>query len=478
MLSGTQCSLSGTGEREGDETVLTYQDLEIIRSEQERMNFVQKCVDEHKGSFKYNSAVNAQRYYDGQNPTIEKYEKIIYDAQGKAHIDMWTPNHKISTHFFTFAADQIINYLLSNGVSIDTDRLSPEFVYDLQFGALQAYITGCSFLYPELQRHQMGEVGKYRAAVFDMTNFAPIFDENTGMLRAGVRFWGIEGKSSLRFTLFEESGFTEYVKRDKEQIEAMGAKQPYRTVSYTTDIDGTDVRPGEAFPGFPIVPLRNNKKMLSELVGRRNTIDALDLITSGMVNNTDEGTLMYWVLQNYGGMDALEDAKFLDELRKTRVLHVNGMDSKAEPHTLEQPVDTSQTTIDMLTKRLYTDFQIFDASAVSAGNQTATAIKASYVPMDLRADKMEREITLCLLEFLRLIGVTGVVPTFTRNQLVNKQEEVQSILMTAQYLSDDYITEKVLTVMGDVDRLDEVLTGRTRDDASKFEDLQSEEDVI
>lgn len=458
--------------------MLTYQDLEPINKEQEIKDFIQECVAEHKGSLRFQFADDAQKYYDGQNPTIEKYEKIIYDAQGKAHIDMWTPNHKIATHFFTFAADQIINYLLSNGVSIDTDRLSPEFAYDLEYGALQAYITGCSFLYPELQRHQMGEVGKYRAAVFDMTNFAPLFDENTGMLRAGVRFWGIEGKSSLRYTLFEEDGFTEYIKQDKEKIEAMGAKQPYRTVSYTTDIDGTDIRAGEAFPGFPIVPLRNNKKMLSELVGRRNTIDALDLITSGMVNNTDEGTLMYWVLKNYMGMDGLDAVKFRQEIMSTRVIPVEGMDVSVEPHTLEQPVDTSQATIDMLTKRLYTDFQIFDASAVSAGNQTATAIKASYVPMDLRVDKMEREITLCLLEFLRLIGVTGVVPTFTRNQLVNKQDEVQSILMAAQYLSDDYVTEKVLTVMGDVDRLDEVLRDRTRDDASKFEDLQSEEDVI
>ena len=47
----------------------------------------------------------------------------------------------------------------------------------------------------------------------------------------------------------------------------------------------------------------------------------------------------------------------------------------------------------MLKKKLYEDFQAFDASAVSAGIQTATGIKACYAPLDLKVDKVEASVT-------------------------------------------------------------------------------------
>ena len=106
-----------------------------------------------------------------------------------------------------------------------------------------------------------------------------------------------------------------------------------------------------------------------------------------MVNNVDEGNLIYWVLSNCNGMDDLDDAKFVERLKTTHVAHANGDDgAKVESKTIEAPYEGTSSTIDMLKKKLYEDFQCFDASAVSAGNQTATAIKASYVPLDLKSD--------------------------------------------------------------------------------------------
>lgn len=51
-------------------------------------------------------ALDAEQYYDGENPTINRYEKIIYDLKGRAHKDMWTANHKLASRFFGFAVDQ------------------------------------------------------------------------------------------------------------------------------------------------------------------------------------------------------------------------------------------------------------------------------------------------------------------------------------------------------------------------------------
>ena len=81
------------------------------------MDFVLQAIREHKSSTAYRLAADAQLYYEGENPTISRYEKIIYDLQGRAHRDMYTANHKIKSQFFQFVVDQENNYLLGNGVT-------------------------------------------------------------------------------------------------------------------------------------------------------------------------------------------------------------------------------------------------------------------------------------------------------------------------------------------------------------------------
>ena len=41
----------------------------------------------------YIRAEEAQEYYEGNNPTIMKFEKIIYDFKGLAKRDIWSANH-------------------------------------------------------------------------------------------------------------------------------------------------------------------------------------------------------------------------------------------------------------------------------------------------------------------------------------------------------------------------------------------------
>ena len=48
----------------------------------------------------------------------------------------------------------------------------------------------------------------------------PLYDEENGALRAGIRYWQVDETKPLRLTLYEEDGFTEYIKRkdDREAI--------------------------------------------------------------------------------------------------------------------------------------------------------------------------------------------------------------------------------------------------------------------
>ena len=281
---------------------------------------------------------------------------------------------------------------------------------------------------------------------------------------AGIRFWQIAPDKPLRATLYEPDGFTEYFQPKNKDMEIRQPKRPYKIIARKADIGEVEIVGGENYPTFPIVPLKNNRQSLSEIVGKRNTVDALDLASSNMVNNVDEGNLIYWVLTNCNGMDDLDDMKFMERLKTMHVVHASGDDGvSADAHTIEAPFEGTNATIDMLKRKLYEDFQCFDASAVTAGQQTATAIRASYVPLDLQTDKFEAEVTRFIAEILRLAGVDDA-PSYTRNQIINKTEETQALLLGAQYYDEEYITKKLLTINGDIDQYEAMAKRKAAED--------------
>lgn len=430
------------------------------------MEFILAAINEHRNSALYRNAVDAEMYYNGENPTINRYEKILYDMQGKAHVDMWTANHKIASSFFGFVVDQENGYLLGNGVTFKNestkDKLGTHanpFDQQVMKAGREALIGGVSYGFWNLDHIE----------VYTAKEFVPLIDEENGAMMAGIRFWQLDNTKPLRATLFEMDGYTDYIKRSGEDMEELIAKRPYIVHTIGSKVDrarGEAIYQFENYPGFPIVPLMNNDSMKSELCGKRNTIDALDLATSGMVNNVDEGNLIYWVLTNAGGMDDLDDQRFLERLKTLHVVHTeDGVE--ATPHSIEAPFDGTQNTIDTLQKRLYQDFQCFDSSAVSAGNQTATAIEATYVPLDLKVDSYETQVTKFINGIMMLAGIDDEL-SYTRNKLINKQEEMQTLLLASQYLDDEYITTKVVTILGDPDMASEILKRLAADNLDRF----------
>lgn len=383
---------------------------------------------------------------------------------GLAHKDMYTANHKIASKFFGFVVDQEVSYLLGNGVSFSKNAtkkaLGDTFDQDIMDAARHALIGGKSYLFWNLDHLQ----------VFSTEEFVPLEDEENGALMAGIRFWQINDQKPLRATLYEIDGYTEFLKAKSGKMEIKQSKRPYKLKLLTSTVDGTEIYDGENYPGFPIIPLKNGEYAKSEICGRKNTLDALDLASSNMVNNVDEGNLIYWVLTNCGGMDELDDAKFIERLKTTRVAHADGDEgARATPQSVEAPYQGTQTTIDMLTRRLYDDFQAFNAAEVSAGNQTATAIKASYVPLDLKTDKFEESVTRCINGILSIAGLDDN-PTYTRNQIINKQEEIQTLMLGAELVDQEYLVKKFLTVQGDSDQYESIMRRKAAEELSRVDD--------
>lgn len=442
----------------------SYQDLiNTGASEAARMAFVFSAITEHKGTTPYIVALDAEQYYRGLNPRITKYEKIIYDMRGDAHVDKWTPNHKIASNFFNFAVTQENQYLLGNGATFtkdDTkDKLGKDFDEQLQNLGKKALVGGVAFGFFNLDHID----------AFSLLEFVPLYDEENGALRAGIRFWQVDSNKPMRATLYEEDGYTDYIKAlDKSAI--LHEKRPYKIKVRVSEVDGEEIYDGENYPSFPIVPLWGNDKKQSELVGRQGTLDAFDLLNSNLVNNLDEANYIYWVLTNCGGMDEMDDAKFIEQLKTSHVAHADGdSGATAEAHTIEAPYQASETAIQTMQRRLYEDFLCLDINSLSASSKTATEIRAAYQPLDSKCDMYEYCVISWVQKILEIAGIDDTV-TFTRSKIVNKSEEINTLLAAQAYLDDETLVEQVCAILGIGDKVDEILRKRQEEEQSRFEE--------
>jgi hypothetical protein len=115
-----------------------------------------------------------------------------------------------------------------------------------------------------------------------------------------------------------------------------------------------------------------------------------------------------------------------------------------------------------------------DVKEIASGATTATQIRAAYEPLDLKTTQLE----YCLLDFISgLLAVAGVEDeaTFTRSRIVNTNEEVLTLTSASMYLPEEYITEKILTVLGDGDRADEIIKQMAADNLKMPKEQPEEE---
>jgi len=428
----------------------TFQDfIEIGENEAERMEFVREVISEHKNSDLYKTAQIADEYDRKQNRTIIQYQKLLYDATGRAIPDNVSANYKITSGFFNRFTTQQVQFLLGNGVTWEDEatkgHLGEDFDKKLQTAAKAALCASVSF----------GFYNYDHLEVFTALEFAPLYDEENGALMAGVRFWQVDAQKPLRATLYEVDGITEYI-WEEGTGRVLQDKHTYILELVSTGVDEAEIYDGENYPTFPIVPLWANPHRQSELVGLREQIDAYDLIKSGFCNTIDEASFIYWTINNAGGMDEIDLAEFVQRLKTIHAANVEDTGATAQANSLEAPHEGREALLDRLAKDMYADYMALNIDEIKGGANTATQIRAAYEPMNNKADQFE----YCVIDFIQgILAVAGIedTPTFTRSYLINTQEEISTLLQAAQYLDDEYVTRKILTLLGDADKAEEIL---------------------
>lgn len=431
------------------------------------MQFVRNVIEDHKGSDLYRDGDISDRYARQENVEAVNREKLYRDIAGRLVKNNWTPCHRMRSKLFGILTTQENSFLLGNGLTLEKqknkEKLGKDFDTKLLQAGYAALTQTVSYLFWNLDHIEM----------FKNLEFAPLMDETTSSLRAGVRWWQIAASKPLRATLYEEDGYTEYVwNLDKDgQVnpngEILQEKRGYQITYKVQPNEEVQITNQQNYPAFPIVPLWSNTQHINQFMGIKPTIDAIDELTNALNDDLTE-TQLYWLIQGADGMDKSDLAQLLDDIRQQKIINP-AEGQNVQPYTVNIPVNERQAEISRLKRQVYEDFQGLDIEEIKGGAVTATQIKAAYEPLNHKADDYEMCVIECLNNLFKLIpGLEDENPTFSRSLLVNQSEMLQMILQAAQYLPEDYVIEKTLTLFGDGDKVADTLKAIEEEKQSQF----------
>lgn len=417
--------------------MLTFQDFENAGN---RLDFIRQAISEYRTGETFQQAVIADDYEAQRNRTIMAYTKYLYSATGVKIIDTFSSNNKIASNLFHRLNTQRCSYLLGNGVFFEQEgtkkRLGKKFdkrVFDVGYNAL---IHGISY----------GFWNGDQIYNFPATEFCPLWDEYTGKLRAGIRFWSLDWeKKPVIVELYEEDGFTIY-RTEKGgtglNLEEYQPKRAYIQIVRTSEADGEEIAGQSNYGSLPIVPMWGGKHKQSTIIGLRPSIDSYDLIKSGFANDLQDCAEIYWLIGNNFGMDEDATQKFMDKLKLQHVANVDKENSTIEPYTQPIPTEARETYLNMLRDHMYEDFGALDVTKISAGAKTATEIKSAYQPLDEETDDFEYQVSEFIGQLLNLLQIEDT-PSYDRNMIINQTEQTQMIMQAAEYLDEETLLKKL-----------------------------------
>lgn len=452
--------------------MITFQEFEERRKQGEA-RAIQDVIEAWKSGETYQTAVIANTYDRQQNNTIMTFVKKMFTLAGLEIKDFTASNNKIASNFFHRFNTQRNTYLLGNGVEFSKDGIKEKFGEDfdevLLSCAYSALIHGVCFPF-----------WNGKLVRFDATEFAPLWDEETGALRAGIRFWQIDTEKPMYAEVFERDGMTRW-KKDKGDFAVVIKKRAYKATVQQTAADGAEIVGVSNYSELPIIPLWNvgePQKSQSTLIGLQNQIDSYDMIRSGFANDLSDVAQIFWILENYGGMDNNALAQFLDRLKLNHIAEMDTSDGgKITPYTVQIPFEARQAYLDGLRKEMYDGFGALDVSSISASAKTATEIEAAHQPLDECADAFEIAIIKFVKALAELIGIPkdDATPIFKRNKISNQREQTDMVVSAAAWLDEETVLRKLPFLT--VDEVKSVMERKGKEEAENAFKMPKKEEV-
>ena len=448
--------------------MITYQDYEKAEN---KTKWLQSALVTYRNSAEYKRAREEAEYMAGRNTNILEMTRVIYNMAGIPENDFTASNIKIRNRMIHRLVTDRCSYSLGNGVSfsdktqvvvdgikqtVDTTKemLGNDFDQAVYQWAYWAQANGAAYLYTHIG-HDRDE---WEYTLFKKTEFLPLYDEHTGTLRGGVRFWSLDwGKRPITAVLYTEQGYIRYETPEKKYslsaLEQVTDLQPYIETVTSSEAFGEEIAGAGELSSLPIFPLYSGENRDSALDNLKPLVDAYDMVLSGFANDIQDCAQIYWLVSGGMGMSEKDKRQLLDRLILQHMAVIDGENSSITPYTQEIPYNARKECLTSLRNQMYENFGGFDVHTVEAG-ATNDHIEAAYWPMDEEADAFEYQLIKAIRQILDMMGIDDT-PVFMRNRVSNQKEQTDMVLSAAQYLDKQTILEKLPWIS--VDEIDGIL---------------------
>ena len=366
-------------------------------------------IQEDSSSERKLQAKVGQRYYDAEH-AILNYRLFYYDADGELQEDKTRSNIKISHPFFTELVDQQAQYMLNGDEFIKSDIpelqeeldkvFNDDFISELTETITSTVTKGFGYMYCYKTSN---DTFKFENA--DAMGVVEVRAKDTDDNCQYIIYWYIDkntkaNKKIKRIQVWDDKQVYFYTQTDEGEIIEDDTEEynPRPHIVYRKS-DNDDSLYYDTLGFIPFFRLDNNKKQLSGLKPIKAIIDDYDLMACGLSNNIQDSAEAYFVVSGFQGDN-------LDELiQNVKVKKHIGVDAggSLDVKTVDIPYQARLTKLQLDETNIYRFGMGFNSAQLGDGNITNVVIKSRYALLDLKCDKLEKNLKKFLREMIKII---------------------------------------------------------------------------
>ena len=366
-------------------------------------------IQEDNCSDRKNLARVGERYYEGEHDIL-RYRLFYYDANGEIQEDKTRSNIKISHPFFTELVDQQAQYMLNGDTFIKSDIpelqeeldkvFTDDFTMELTETITSTITKGFGYMYCYKDSND-----NFRFENADAMGVVEVRAKDTDDNCRYVIYWYIDkntkaNKKIKRIQVWDDKQIYFYTQADDGAIVEDDTEEynPRPHIVYRNNNDDESLY-YDTLGFIPFFRLDNNRKQQSALKPIKALIDDYDLMACGLSNNIQDSADAYFVVSGFQG-DNLDE--LITNIKTKKHIGVDvggGVDVK----TVEIPYQARATKLALDETNIYRFGMGFNSAQLGDGNITNVVIKSRYALLDLKCDKLEKNLKKFLREMIKIV---------------------------------------------------------------------------
>ena len=350
-----------------------------------------------------------QRYYDGEHDILH-YRLFYYDADGELQEDKTRSNIKISHPFFTELVDQQAQYMLNGDTFIKSDIpelqselykvFNDDFTSELTETITSTITKGFGYMYC-----YKNSKDNFKFENADAMGVVEVRAKDTDDNCEYVIYWYIDkntkaNKKIKRIQVWDKEQIYFYTQADDGAIVEDDTEDlnPRPHIIYRNTNDDESLY-YDTLGFIPFFRLDNNRKQQSGLKPIKALIDDYDLMACGLSNNIQDSAEAYFVVSGFQG-DNLDELIQNVKVKKHIGVDVGG---GVDVKTVEIPYQARATKLALDETNIYRFGMGFNSAQIGDGNITNVVIKSRYALLDLKCDKLEKNLKKFLREMVQVV---------------------------------------------------------------------------